>query len=112
MFRANWLDAKINAMYRDRFVYLADCVFQYILSPTAPNTSCTKLSNDRVLRASMEWPVVKSRVYELFRDADDVLWPADGAVRPPAHLEIFVEGVADTTSHKRKRDIHGARGGS
>jgi hypothetical protein len=112
MFRANWLDADINGMYRDRFVYLADCVFQYILSSVALNTSCSKLSNDRVLLASMRWPVEKSRVYELIRDAGHILWPANGAVRPPGHLEVFVEGVADTTLHKRKRDTHGARGGS
>jgi hypothetical protein len=90
-------------MFRERSVYLADVIFQYILTLRNLNASCQQLSMINVLRTSMTFPDTKSDAYSRFVNANDILWPPGGLNPPGDHTTLFVEATASMATRKSKR---------
>jgi hypothetical protein len=90
-------------MFRDRLVYLADVVFQYVITPRNLNIACQHLSSIDVLRTSMTFPDTKSGAYNRVVNANNILWPKDCRDAPGDHTAFFVEATANIATRKPKR---------
>jgi hypothetical protein len=108
---ANLDDRVIHDMFQDKFVLLADAVFEYVLSPRNLNASCKALSEIAVLRTSVTFPDSKSEAYAMFLDADNIFWPVGTPNVPGDYLSLFVEATGAVASRKKKRGRSQFEGG-
>ncbi|EAT89522.1 hypothetical protein HBI56_028300 [Parastagonospora nodorum] len=78
-FKRCWDDPTIQDLYKDKFIYIADLIVQYILTPRNITQTCTVLSSNALIRATIEIPEDRTTAYAKFRAADETLWTdADG----------------------------------
>jgi hypothetical protein len=72
--RSCWDDDTIQKLFKKKFIYAADLIVQYILTPRNVMKSCQLLSSNALLRTTISVPEDKNTAYSKFRSADNDLW--------------------------------------
>jgi hypothetical protein len=104
-----WNDDTVKALYKDKFLYTADLIVQYILTSRNITKACQLLSSNSLIHTSIIVPEDKNTCYAKFRDADKDIF--DGPTRPGDEGILWVRGESTSRSRTKKEGQAGKRGG-
>jgi hypothetical protein len=96
-----WNDDTVKALYKDKFLYTADLIVQYILTSRNITKACQLLSSNSLIHTSIIVPEDKNTCYAKFREADKDIF--DGPTRPGDEGILWVAASRHRVRAPKKR---------